>query len=251
LIFRQAERKRLMSEQVPAFDKPTVVIVHGAFADAAGWDSVIGILQDAGYRVLAVGNPLRGLASDSEYVRTILSTLTGPLVLVGHSYGGAVITNAAAEVANVKALVYVAAFMPDEGESLARFADPEDFPGASLTPDALVIRTYPGGAEARIDPARFREIFASDLPPQEATRMAARQRPVSLAVFEETSGRPAWRGVPSWYLVSSEDKAISPVAQRFFAARAGSQSVEIEASHVGFITHADRTAQVIEAAANA
>lgn len=228
---------------------PTVVIVHGAFADASGWDGVIAELRRDGYPVLAVANPLRGLASDTAYLRGILDTLTGPLVLVGHSYGGAVITNAATGNTNVTALVYVAAFVPDAGEALGRFADPVRYPGALLGPDALVVRPTPGGAEASIAPDRFREIFAADLPAQDTTTMAVRQRPVALSVFEEPSGEPAWRGIPSWYQVSSQDKAISPVAERFFAQRAGASTVEIDASHAGFISHPDATAQLIRDAA--
>lgn len=228
---------------------PTVILVHGGFADAAGWDAVIGHLQQDGLPVLAIANPLRGLASDTEYVRSILGSLDGPLVLVGHSYGGAVITNAATGNENVRALVYLAAFVPDEGESLGQFADPTQYPGALLGPDALVVRPYPGGLEASIEPARYHEIFAADLPVEEAERMAVRQRPVALSVFDEPSGRPAWRDIPSWYQVSSQDKAISPIAERFFARRAGARTVEIDASHAGFISHADGTARLIGQAA--
>jgi pimeloyl-ACP methyl ester carboxylesterase len=227
---------------------PTVLLVHGAFADASGWDDVIGILQGHGLEVLAVANPLRGLASDSAYVRGVVDSVPGPVVLVGHSYGGAVITNAAAGATNVKALVYVAAFVPDQGENLGRFADPAQYPGALLTPDALVVSPYPGGAEAIIDQARFHEIFAADLDPVQTTRMAARQRPVSLSVFEDISDAPAWRRIPSWYQVSSQDKAISPVAERFFADRIGAQTTEVDASHVAFISHAESTADLIRSA---
>ncbi|WP_208008373.1 alpha/beta fold hydrolase [Agromyces protaetiae] len=231
--------------------KPTVVLVHGAFADGSGWDDVIGELQQDGFPVLALANPLRGLASDTAYLRSILDTLTGPLVLVGHSYGGAVITNAATDNANVTALVFIAAFVPDEGEPLGKFADPVAYPGALLSPEALVVRPYPGGLEASIDPDRFAAIFAADLPAQLTTKMAVRQRPVALSVFEEPSGAPAWRTVPSWYQVSSRDKAISPVAERFFAERAGSHTVEIDASHAGFVSHAYTTARLIKEAASA
>lgn len=229
--------------------KPTIVLVHGAFADASGWDGVIGHLQRDGFPVLAVANPLRGLAADAAYLRSVVDTLPGPVVLVGHSYGGAVISNAANGKANVTALVFVAAFAPDEGEAIGQFADPVQYPGAALTPDALVIRPFPGGADASIDPARFREIFAADLPESDTATMAVRQRPVALAAFEEPSAAPAWRTIPSWYLVCAEDKAISPVAERFFAKRMGAETVEIDASHAGFIAHAERTAELIAAAA--
>jgi pimeloyl-ACP methyl ester carboxylesterase len=228
--------------------EPTVVIVHGAFADASGWDGVIDILQRDGHPVLAVANPLRGLESDSAYLRGIIDTLPGPVVLVGHSYGGAVITNAATGAANVKALVYVAAFVPDKGESLGQFADPTKYPGAELSPEALVVRPYPGGVEATIDPSRFHDIFAADLPRSETTRMAVRQRPVSLSVFEDLTGEPAWRTIPSWYQVSAMDKAISPAAERHFAEHIGARTTEINASHAGFAAHPDVTAELIESA---
>jgi pimeloyl-ACP methyl ester carboxylesterase len=229
--------------------KPTIVLVHGAFADASGWDGVIGHLQADGYPVLAVANPLRGLAADSAYVRSVVDTLAGPVVLVGHSYGGAVISNVATGAANVTALVFVAAFAPDEGEAIGQFADPTQYPGAALTPDALVVRPFPGGADASIDPARFREIFAADLPESETVKLAVRQRPVALAAFEEPSGAPAWRTLPCWYLVCGQDKAISPVAERFFAQRMDAETVEIDASHAGFVSHAEPTAKLIASAA--
>lgn len=228
---------------------PTIVMVHGAFADASDFNSVIEILQRAGHPVLAVANPLRGLESDADYLRSILGTLAGPIVLVGHSYGGAVITNGATGVANVKALVYFAAFVPDKGETIGQFADPTKYPGAELSPEALIVRPYPGGVEATIDPARFHDIFAADLPQSQTTIMAARQRPVSLSVFEDVSGEPAWRTIPSWYQVSSQDKAISPLAERYFAERIGAHTTEIDASHAGFAAHPETTARLIETAA--
>lgn len=231
---------------------PTIVLVHGAFADAGGWDKVIDRLQDDGYPVLAVANPLRGLDRDSDYLRGVLGTVDGPVVLVGHSYGGAVISNAATGNASVKALVYIAAFVPDEGEVLGQFADPDSYPGALLGPDALVHRPSPDGEdEVSIDPQRFPEIFAADLPPDVAANMAARQRPVSGTVFEEPAGAPAWRSIPSWYQISTQDRAISPAAQRFFAERAESEAVEVEASHAGFISQDRATATLIVEAADA
>ncbi|QAY73727.1 alpha/beta hydrolase [Agromyces protaetiae] len=233
-------------------EHPTIVLVHGAFADASGWEGVIDRLRDGGYPVLAVANPLRGLGKDSAYLRGVLDTIDGPLVLVGHSYGGAVITNAATGDPDVAALVYVAAFVPDEGEVLGQFADPEAYPGALLGPDSLVHRPSPDGEdEVSIDPDRFGEIFAADLPTDVTANLATRQRPVASTVFGEPSGPAAWRDIPSWYQVSTEDKAISPAAQRFFADRAGSETVEVEASHAAFISHERATAELIESAANA
>lgn len=232
-------------------EKPTVVLVHGAWADASGWGGVITRLEKDGYPTLAVANPLRGLASDSAYVRSVVDSIDGDVVLVGHSYGGGVITNAATGADNVDALVYVAAFAPDEGETLGQFNDPETYPGPELTPDSLVLRPYPGGVDATIDPARFRQIFAADLPRHQTDIMAATQRPTDVAVLEELSGEPAWKTIPSWYQVSTQDKALSPVAQRFFAARMGAHTTSIDASHAGYVSHPVETANLVEAAARA
>jgi pimeloyl-ACP methyl ester carboxylesterase len=232
-------------------EKPTVVLVHGAFADASGWGGVIGELQHDGYPVLAVANPLRGLASDSAYVRSVLDSIDGDVVLVGHSYGGAVITNAATGAENVEALVYVAAFAPDLGETINKYNDPTQYPGSELTPDALVFRPYPGGVDVTIDPARFQRIFAADLPSRQTRLMAATQRPAAAASLDEQSGEPAWKTIPSWYQISARDKAISPVAQRFLAERMGAHTTTVDASHVGYISHPTRTANLIESAARA
>lgn len=231
--------------------KPTVVLVHGAFADASGWGGVIGELQQDGYPVLAVANPLRGLASDSAYVRSVVDTIDGDVVLVGHSYGGAVITNAATGAENVEALVYTAAFAPDLGETINKFNDPTQFPGAELTPDALVFRPYPDGVDVTIAPSEFRRIFAADLPPRQTRLMAATQRPAAAASLDDQSGEPAWKTIPSWYQISTQDKAISPVAQRFLAERMGARTTSIDASHVGYISHPSTTANLIESAARA
>lgn len=231
--------------------KPTVVLVHGAFADASGWGGVITKLQKDGYPVLAVADPLRDLASDSAYVRSVVDSIHGDVVLVGHSYGGAVITNAATGADNVDALVYVAAFAPDKGETVGQYNDPVKYPGAELTPDSLVLRPFPGGVDATIDPAQFRQIFAADLPKPQTDIMAATQRPANVAVLDEPSGVPAWKTIPSWYQVSNQDKALSPVAERFFAQRMGAHTTSIDASHAGYISHPTETANVIERAARA
>jgi pimeloyl-ACP methyl ester carboxylesterase len=245
----QADPGRPTDQQ--SAQKPTVVLVHGAWADSSGWGGVITKLEKDGYPVLAVANPLRGLASDSAYVRSIIDSIEGDVVLVGHSYGGAVITNAATGADNVDALVYAAAFVPDEGETIAQFNDPEKYPGAELTPDSLIVRPYPGGLDATIAPARFRQIFAADLPTRQTDIMAATQRPTNVAVLEEQTGVPAWKTIPSWYQVSNQDKALSPVAQRFFAERMGAHTTSINASHAGYVSHADETAKLIETAARA
>ncbi|MGO4594873.1 alpha/beta fold hydrolase [Leifsonia sp. 2TAF2] len=231
--------------------KPTVVLVHGAFADSSGWGGAITQLEHDGYPVIAVANPLRDLASDSAYVRSVVDSIHGPVVLVGHSYGGGVITNVATGAPNVKALVYVAAFAPDLGETVGQFNDPAKYPGNELKPESLVLRPYPGGVDATIDPASFRAIFAADLPERQTRIMAATQRPANVAVLEEKSGEPAWKTIPSWYQISAQDHALSPVAQRFFAKRMGAHTSTINASHAGYISHPIETANVIESAARA
>ncbi|QQM39083.1 alpha/beta fold hydrolase [Streptomyces liliifuscus] len=219
--------------------RPTVVLVHGVFADASGWYRTMAGLQDAGFPVIAAANPLRTLAGDSAYVSSIVDTIPGPVILVGHSYGGEVVTNAGRGHANVKALVYVAAFAPDEGESALQLA--EQFPGSEL-PGALVTRPFPlpadapaddPGLDGYIDPAKFREVFAGDLPRSETRLMAAAQRPGSVGGLAGKSGVPAWRSLPSWYVIPTADKVIPPAVQRFMAQRAGSRVVEVKgASHV-------------------
>jgi len=237
------------NELSQATDRPTVVLVHGAFADASGWADVITTLEKDGYPVLAVANPLRSLAGDSAYVRSVIDTIDGKVVLVGHSYGGGVITNAATGADNVSALVYVAAFGPDKGETIAQFADPEKYPGAGLSPELLVLRPFPGGVDASLDPAQFHAVFAADLPETLTDSMAASQRPAAVAVLEENSGEPAWKSIPSWYQVSNQDHALSPVAQRFMAERMGATTTAIDASHAGYVSHPAETVRVIESAA--
>ncbi|MFC4507610.1 MULTISPECIES: alpha/beta fold hydrolase [Streptomyces] len=232
--------------------RPTVVLVHGVFADASGWNAVTARLLDAGYPVIAPANPLRDLAGDSAYVRSVVDTLTGPVILVGHSYGGEVITNAGRGNANVKALVYVAAFAPDEGESALQLAG--RFPGSQLEA-ALVGRPYPvpgspdPGLDGYIDPAKFHDVFAQDLPRSTTRLMATAQRPGSVGGLSAPSGVPAWRSVPSWYVVATADRVIPPAAQRFMAERAGSRTVEVRgASHVVMMSHPDAVVRQIRAA---
>jgi pimeloyl-ACP methyl ester carboxylesterase len=233
----------------PSGPKPTVVLVHGAFADAAGWSEVTERLQERGYTVIAPANPLRGLASDAAYVGSVIDTIPGPVVLVGHSYGGAVITNAATGRDNVEALVYIAAFAPDAGETIGGLVALA--PGSMLTPDALVIRTYPGGADGYVDPARFREIFAGDLGRDEAAVLAATQRPSDVGILDEKSSVPAWSTVPSWYLVATRDNLIPPDAQRMMAERAGSITIEVRSSHVAMMSHPRQAVELIIDAAQA
>ncbi|MGI5255433.1 alpha/beta fold hydrolase [Actinacidiphila glaucinigra] len=233
----------------PSAPKPTVVLVHGAFADSSSWDAVMSRLERQGYPVMGVANPLRGLAGDSAYVSSVLDTIPGPVILAGHSYGGAVITDAAVGHSNVKALVYIAAFAPDEGESGLAILD--EYPGSQLPP-ALTVRPFPGGQEAYVNPADFRQVFAADVQAGKARLMAAGQRPVSLAAFAESSTTPAWKTIPSWFLVAGADRAIPPAAEQAMARRAGSHTEVIEgASHAILVSHPEATAHVIEAAARA
>ncbi|MCX4705582.1 alpha/beta fold hydrolase [Streptomyces sp. NBC_01373] len=232
--------------------RPTVVLVHGVFADASGWNEVIARLLKAGFPVIAPANPLRDLAEDSAYVGSVVDTVPGPVILVGHSYGGEVITNAGRGRANVKALVYVAAFAPDEGENALGLA--EMFPGSRL-PGALLPRPYPipgspdPGIDGYIDPAKFHDVFAQDLPPSLTRVMAAAQRPGSVVGLGGPSGVPAWRTVPSWYVVATADRVIPPAVQRFMAERAGSRVVEVRgASHVVMMSRPDSVVRHIEAA---
>ena len=233
-----------------AADKPTVVLVHGAFADASGFGAVTSRLQRRGYTVISPANPLRGLASDAAYVASVMRAISGPIVLVAHSYGGAVASVAANQVTNVKALVYLNALALDEGESNVDIL--ERFP-SKLFP-ALQPRPFPqaGGGEGidlYIDPARFRSVFAADLSAKAAARMASAQRPISLAAGEEKSTEPAWKTIPSWYLVGRQDRVFTAEAQRFMARRAGARVTEIRSSHASYISRPGKVTKVILRAA--
>jgi len=242
------------SQPTPSRPKPTVVLVHGAFADASGWSDEIRRLHNDGYPVLAPANPLRGIASDAAYIRSVLATISGPIVLVGHSYGGAVITNAASSNPNVKALVYIAAFAPDEGEPLgAPLAGSQD---SLLTLDALDLRPYPvpgggTGADAYIKLDRFHEIFAADLPTPVTDVMARAQRPLEASVLQEPTHNPAWKTIPSWFLLPTEDRVIGTDAERAMAVRAGSHIVEVRASHAVLVSRPTKVTKLIEEAARA
>jgi pimeloyl-ACP methyl ester carboxylesterase len=227
--------------------KPTIVLVHGAFADASGWSGVVQRLQDRGYTVLAPANPLRTLTGDSAYLTTILASTQGPVVLVGHSYGGAVITNAATAAPNVKALVYIAAFAPDAGETALTLQTMN--PGSKLTPDALVLRPYVAGVDAYISPAVFREVFCADVPRATASVMGASQRAIDLAALAQPSGVPAWRLIPSWYMVARQDMAIPAMTERFMARRMGATTVEVASSHVAMVSHPSEVTELVVAAA--
>ncbi|MGX7678859.1 alpha/beta fold hydrolase [Jatrophihabitans sp. DSM 45814] len=230
--------------------EPTIVLIHGAFADASGWSDVIEGLAELGFNSYAPPNPLRGVLSDGDYLRTFLSTIDGPVVLVGHSYGGSVITNASVGAPNIRALVYIAAYMPDEGETLAAAGTLD---GASNElGNHLVVRPYPdaseGDGDAYIDPDHFHALFCADVPEAVAGVMAVSQRPVALSCLSTPSGPAGWKTIPSWYLVASNDEAIPPIAERAMAARSGAKTVEITSSHVAMISHPSETIDLILAA---
>jgi pimeloyl-ACP methyl ester carboxylesterase len=228
--------------------RPTIVLVHGAFADASSWNGVIERLQRQGYTVVAPANPLRGVIADSAYIASVISQLDGPVLLAGHSYGGAVITNAATNAPNVVGLVYVAAFAPEEGESLGEV---ENGSKDSVLNTALLQRQYPTGQngetaiEFSIDPALFRDAFAADLPAEQAALMAATQRPVAAAAFSDVSGQPAWRKLPSWAVVATGDKAAGSDVVRSMARRAGADIVEVEGSHVIMVSQPQAVTDLI------
>lgn len=242
------------SPEKEAVAKPTIVLIHGAFADASGWNGVVSKLQSMGYPTVAPANPLRGLPSDTAYIKSVIAQIDGPIILVGHSYGGMVMTNAALDDPDVKGLVYVAAFAPAEGDSVGGLSNM--FPGTMLTPANLVIRDYPTtdpnvlGKEAYINPTVFREVFAGDLSSKTAATMAATQRPAELASLGQPSGPPAWATIPSWFIVSKNDNAIPAEVQRFMANRAHAvKTVELRASHVAMISQPGAvTALIVQAA---
>jgi len=230
--------------------KPTIVLEHGAWADGSSWSGVVTRLQAAGYTVDVPANPLRGLASDSAYLASYLATIQGPVVLVGHSYGGMVTTNAATGDPNVKALVYVDAFIPAQGDSINSLS--AQFPGSQITPAALNFVPSPGGVtDAYIAPAQFRNILANDLPAAKAAELAATQRPIAASALSDMSGAPAWASDPSWAVIGTEDHAIPPAAQEFMATRAHAKITKIDASHLSLVSHPGAVTSVIEQAAAA
>ncbi|MER6110218.1 alpha/beta hydrolase [Streptomyces hirsutus] len=231
--------------------KPTIVLVHGAFADASNWNGVVERLERRGYTVIAPANPLRGLYNDSAYIASVLDSIKGPIVLVGHSYGGALISSAAAGNPRVKSLVYVSALMPDVGESgmslAARFPSELDTATKSVPYRADGI----SGTDLYLKPDRLRQVFAADLPESTTRVLAVTQRPAATTAFSEKAKVAAWKHIPSWFLVAKQDKTINPDQERFQAKRAGSHTVEINSSHVAMISHPEAVTDLVLQSATA
>jgi pimeloyl-ACP methyl ester carboxylesterase len=222
--------------------KPAIVLVHGAFANASGWNRVIAILQGDGYEVVGVENPLVSLQGDIAATRRTVAAIDGPVVMVGHSYGGVVISGAAAGNPSVKALVFVAAIAPEPGEAVnALFAKYPSESSAATKQDASGFLT--------VDPKRFGALFAGDLPAAESALLAATQKPIRAGNFAATLRDAAWKTIPSWYVVAKQDRALNPDLERFYAKRMGAKTSEVDGSHFIFLSHPREIARVIEEAA--
>ena len=254
-VTTQAASAHASSSQVFSWGsgpRPTIVLEHGAWADASSWNKVIGQLQAAGFTVDAPPNPLRGVTYDTSYLADFLSTIPGPVVLVGHSYGGFVITNAATGNANVKALVYVDAFIPDNGDTLASL----NGTGSCLGGNASNVAPYPGAQNNDVDLYIKQSVvpgcFASGLPPSQAAVIAATQRPLALSTFgQQLTGPPAWETIPSWAVIGTADKVLPPAQQTLMAKRAGAHITDVNAGHLSMIADPEAVARVIEQAAQA
>jgi pimeloyl-ACP methyl ester carboxylesterase len=232
--------------------KPTIVLVHGAWADASSWTGVIQRLQKAGHDVVAPPNTLRGVSVDAPILRTFLDSIDGPVILVGHSYGGFVITNAATGSTNVKALVYVDAFIPDEGQPVAALAGADSVLTPALANPTSVFKLVPiPGAPANVvDTYLLPEVvansFANDVSAEDAALIHATQRPASIAAVAEPSGPPAWKDIPAWAILGAKDKIITPTAQRSMAEHASARITEVDASHVSMVSRPDAVVELIE-----
>ncbi len=228
--------------------KPTVVLEHGAWADGSSWSSVVTRLQKDGYTVDVPPNPLRGVANDSAYLASYLATVPGPIVLVGHSYGGFVTTNAATGNTNVEALVFVDAYIPAQGDTISSLTS--QFPGSQIAPAALnFVPSANGVVDAYVKPAQFRTILGNDLSTAQAAELAATQRPIAASALNDPSGPPAWTTIPTWAVIGTEDHAIPPAALEFMAQRAHATVTTIKASHLSLISRPRQVASVIEQAA--
>jgi pimeloyl-ACP methyl ester carboxylesterase len=229
-------------------EETTVVLVHGAFADAGSWAPVTERLIEAGIPVCAIVNPLRGVEHDAAYVASVINQIDGPVLAVGHSYGGMIITNAVPRTSNVLGLVYVAAFAPDEGETLAGIVERSH---DSVLTSAVVEQQFPTGngsetaGEFIIDPAKFRDVFTADLSELDSNVYGLSQRPIAASALGDQTGRPAWKDLPSWAAVGTRDRAAGADVVRQMAQRAGATITEIEGSHVIMISQPDKVTDVI------
>ncbi|MDX2243803.1 MAG: alpha/beta hydrolase [Leptolyngbyaceae cyanobacterium bins.302] len=232
-------------------NKPTIALVHGAFAESSSWNGVLTKLIAKGYPTVAVANPLRGVKDDADYIASVLKDINGPVVLVGHSYGGSVITNAVNGNQNVKALVYVAGFAPEEGETAVELSG--RYPGSTLAPTLAPPVVLPdGGKDLYIRQNQFHAQFAADVPASDAQLMASTQRPITESALNEASGAPAWKSTPSWFIYGDRDLNIPAAVNAFMAKRANSkETIAVKgASHVVMISHPDAVANLIEKAAS-
>jgi pimeloyl-ACP methyl ester carboxylesterase len=224
-------------------DRPNIVLIHGAFADGSSWSAVIEGLQSKGYNVIAPQLPETSLADDVARLRQVLAWLDGPTIVAGHSYGGQIITALGPDTGNAAGLVYVAGFGLDEGETISGVNG--DYPAPRALANVIVDEQGFG----RVPEDDFVGHFAADVDPVKARVMYAAQQPVAMSVFEDTMGTPAWRSLPTWYLVATNDEAIAPDAERMFAKRMGAETVEVASSHVAMVSHPDAVVELIEAAA--
>ncbi|MFE3168899.1 alpha/beta fold hydrolase [Streptomyces sp. NPDC059224] len=234
--------------------KPTIVLVHGAWADGSSWAGVTERLQHQGYTVDVPPNTLRGLATDSANLHAFLQTVKGPIVLVGHSYGGEVITNAAVGIDNVKSLVYVDAFIPDNGETAGQLSAAK--PGSALAVEdpstvfnTVTIPNGGGNVDLYVKPGLFPQIFAGGVDHDKAAVLAAGQRPLAGSALSDPSGEPAWKTLPSWALIGTADKVIPPAEQQVMADRAGSHIVKVNAPHLSMVARPGAVTDLIAAAA--
>lgn len=240
-----------MNQAPPSTTSPTIVLVHGAFAESSSWNGVIAVLQQRGYSVISVANPLRGLQEDAAYLRSVIDSLPGPVLVAGHSYGGSVMSEAADGAQNVTALVYIASFNLEVGESTAELV--AKYPGGELGP-ALESVPFPlpngdVGSDLYIRQDRFRAVFAADVPQDVANLMGSAQRPVAATALEDKATKAAWKTIPSWTMVTLQDLAIPADSMRFMAERAGSTTVEIDASHAVAVSQPGAVADLIDTAA--
>ncbi|HEY9385538.1 MAG TPA: alpha/beta hydrolase [Nitrososphaeraceae archaeon] len=238
--FASSENKTLIQPQGTqnmSTNATNIVLVHGGWADGSGWSKEIPILRDAGHRVIAVQLPTHSLSDDVETVKRAIAHIGGPTILVGHSYGGEVITNAAYNNPNVTGLVYVAAWALDEGESISSFVDPSKYPKELFIVDS--------GGFMYLNPEIFRENFAQDVDPAEAELMAIVQKPFNQSIFMEKSGPPAWKQLPTWYQISDADRMIPPDVERQFAERMNATSLSLNASHASYVSHPNEIAELI------